>query len=405
MLRYLTAGESHGPVLTVIIEGLPAGIEIDFDAVDRELARRQQGYGRGARMKIESDRAEVVGGVRGGITTGGPVCFQVQNRDWQNWKDKLSPHHSGGEEDAVLTHPRPGHADLAGALKYGTEDFRNILERSSARETAARVAAGALAKQFLLYLGCEATSHVIGIGSVNRPVELPDVTWEEIIAIPNDSPLRCADPKLQERMIDEIDRATQDRDTLGGVIEVVAHTPPPGLGSFIQWDSRLDARLARAMMSIPAMKAVGIGRGVECARLRGSELHDEIFYSSEEGLYRGGNSAGGLEGGVTNGQDLRIKAYMKPLPSLRKPLRSVDIRTMEPVEAARVRSDICAVPAAGVVGESMVALTLAEAALEKFGGDSLEETLTSYRSYMERVGRLQRKHLREAGDGNQKKGT
>jgi chorismate synthase len=401
MLRYLTAGESHGPVLTVIIEGLPAGIEIDFDAVNLELSRRQQGYGRGARMKIESDRIEVAGGVRAGITTGGPVCFQIHNRDWQNWKDKLSPYPPESSAEADIVNPRPGHADLAGALKYGIEDFRNILERSSARETAARVAAGALAKQFLLHLGCEAKSHVIGIGSVNRSAELPDVPWDEIAAIPDDSPLRCADPKLQERMIDEIDRATQDKDTLGGVIEVVAHTPPPGLGSFIQWDNRLDARLARAMMSIPAMKAVGIGRGFESAHLRGSELHDEIFFSPEEGLHRGGNSAGGLEGGVTNGQDLRIKAYMKPLSSLRRPLRSVNIRTMEPVEAARVRSDICAVPAAGVVGESMVALTLAEAALEKFGGDSLEETLTNYRSYMDRVARLQRKRSSKTDGENQ----
>ncbi len=397
MLRFLTAGESHGPALTVILEGLPAGMEIDFNAIDFELSRRQQGYGRGARMKIESDRVEVVGGVRAGRTTGGPVCFQIHNQDWENWKDKLSPYRTEGEESvASLANPRPGHADLAGALKYGIDDFRNILERSSARETAARVAAGALAKQFLVLLGCETRSHVIGIGPVNRPAELPEVTWEQIVAIPNDSPLRCADPKLEKEMVHEIDQAVKDRDTLGGVVEVVAHKPPPGLGSFIQWDARLDGRLARAIMSIPAMKAVAIGRGLECAYLRGSELHDEIFYSPEEGLHRGSNNAGGLEGGVTNGEELRVKAYMKPLSSLRRPLRSVNIKTMEPIEAARVRSDICAVPAAGVVGEAMVALTLAEAALEKFGGDSLSETLTNYRANLERIELVERQHETEA---------
>jgi chorismate synthase len=372
-------------------------MEIDFQAIDHELSRRQQGYGRGARMKIESDRVEILGGVRAGATTGGPVCFQIRNRDWENWKDKLSPYRTEADESvAGLANPRPGHADLAGALKYGTDDFRNILERSSARETAARVAAGALAKQFLVHLGCETRSHVIGIGSVNRSAKLPEVTWEQIVAIPDDSPLHCADSELEKEMVHEIDRAVKSRDTLGGVIEVVAHKPPPGLGSFIQWDSKLDGRLARAMMSIPAMKAVGIGRGVECACLRGSELHDEIFYSPEEGLHRGSNSAGGLEGGVTNGEELRVKAYMKPLASLRRPLRSVNIKTMEPIEAARIRSDICAVPAAGVVGEAMVALTLAEAALEKFGGDAISETLTNYRTFVERVEHVRRQSEAEA---------
>ena len=398
MMRFLTAGESHGPALTVILEGIPAGMEIDFNAIDHELSRRQQGYGRGARMKIESDRVEIAGGVRAGRTTGGPVCFQIRNRDWENWKDKLSPYRTEADEStASLANPRPGHADLAGALKYGIDDFRNILERSSARETAARVAAGALAKQFLAHFGCETRSHVVGIGPVNRSAKLPEVTWEQIVAIPDDSPLHCADSELEKEMVHEIDRAVKNRDTLGGVIEVVAHKPPPGLGSFIQWDSKLDGRLARAMMSIPAMKAVGIGRGVECAYLLGSELHDEIFYSPEEGLHRGSNNAGGLEGGVTNGEELRVKAYMKPLASLRRPLRSVNIKTMEPIEAARVRSDICAVPAAGVVGEAMVALTLAEAALEKFGGDSISETLTNYRTFVERV-ELKRKQREAEAD-------
>ena len=392
MFRFITAGESHGPALTVILEGLPAGLPVDFEALNNELARRQRGYGRGARMKIEKDRVEVQGGIRNGKTTGGPICLRIQNRDWDNWKHKLSPDPADNTDSAPeLFNPRPGHADLAGALKYGVEEFRDILERSSARETTARVAAGAVAKQFLEYLGCRIRSHVTGIGSVNRSAEAPNVKWDEVLAIPEDSPLNCADTKLEREMMDAIDSATKQRDTLGGTIEVVAHFPPPGLGSFTQWDRKLDGRLARAMMSIPAMKAVGIGRGADSARLAGSELHDEIFYSSPEGLQRKTNNAGGLEGGVTNGEEVRATLYMKPLSSLRKPLRSVDIRSTKPIAAAKVRSDICAVPAAGVVAESMMALTLAEDALEKFGGDSLEETLTNYRSHMKRIGGILKK--------------
>lgn len=340
-------------------------------------------------MKIEQDRVEVLGGLRSGQTTGGPISFIIHNKDWENWKDKISPYGKAKDaESAELVNPRPGHADLAGALKYGIDDFRNILERASARETASRVAAGAVAKQFLRHFDCDVRSHVIGVGAVNRAAEAPETTWEQICAIPEDAPLNCADPKLEKEMMAEIDRATQDRDSVGGVIEVVAHTPPAGLGSHIQWDRKLDGKLAQAILSIPAMKAMGIGRGVESALLRGSALHDEIFYSVDEGLHRGSNNAGGLEGGVTNGQELRLKAYMKPLSSLRKPLRSVDIRTMKPVEAARVRSDVCAVPAAGVVAEAMVALILADAALEKFGGDSLTESVTNYRAHQERIRRL-----------------
>jgi chorismate synthase len=391
MLRFITAGESHGPALNVILEGLPAGLALDFDAINLELRRRQGGYGRGARMKIEQDRVEVLGGLRSGQTTGGPISFIIQNKDWENWKDKISPYGKAKDaESAELVNPRPGHADLAGALKYGIDDFRNILERASARETASRVAAGAVAKQFLRHFDCDVRSHVIGVGAVNRAAEAPETTWEQICAIPEDAPLNCADPKLEKEMMAEIDRATQDRDSVGGVIEVVAHTPPAGLGSHIQWDRKLDGKLAQAILSIPAMKAMGIGRGVESALLRGSALHDEIFYSVDEGLHRGSNNAGGLEGGVTNGQELRLKAYMKPLSSLRKPLRSVDIRTMKPVEAARVRSDVCAVPAAGVVAEAMVALILADAALDKFGGDSLTESVTNYRAHQERVRSLLR---------------
>ncbi len=386
MFRFITAGESHGPALTVILEGLPAGIPIDFHLLNNELVRRQRGYGRGARMKIEKDRVEAQGGIRNGKTTGGPICLRIQNRDWENWKHKLSPDPADNTDSAPeLFNPRPGHADLAGALKYGVEEFRDILERSSARETTARVAAGALAKQFLEHLDCLIRSHVTGIGPVNRSAEVTEVKWETILAIPEDSPLNCADTKLEREMMEAIDNAAKEGDTLGGAIEVVAHRPPPGLGSFIQWDRKLDGRLARAMMSIPAMKAVGIGRGADSARLFGSELHDEIFYSSPDGLHRKTNNAGGLEGGVTNGEELRVTLYMKPLSSLRKPLRSVNIRSAKPVAAAKVRSDICAVPAAGVVAESMMALTLVEDALEKFGGDSLEETLTNYRSHMKRI--------------------
>ncbi|MFQ5791864.1 MAG: chorismate synthase [Acidobacteriota bacterium] len=389
MLRFLTAGESHGPELTVILEGLPMGLELDLEAVQRDMARRQQGYGRGARMKIEKDRAELVGGVRHGRTTGGPICLRIRNRDWENWQDQLSPYpDQNTREPAPLVRPRPGHADLAGAFKYGVEDFRDILERSSARETAARVAGGALAKQFLQRLGCAIGSHVIAIGSVRPTAKARDVTWKEIIAIPKGSLLRCTDREHERRMIQEIDRATEEKDTVGGVFEVVAHTPPPGLGSFTQWDRKLDGRLAQAILSIPAVKAVGFGRGADSAFVRGSALHDEILYAPSEGLCRSSNNAGGLEGGVTNGQELRVTAYMKPLSSLRRPLRSVNIRTRQSVEAARVRSDICAVPAAGVVGEAMVALTLAEAALEKFGGDSLSETLAHYEAHMRRVQKL-----------------
>jgi chorismate synthase len=388
MLRFLTAGESHGPALAVVLEGLPAGLPIDFPALGQELARRQQGYGRGARMQIERDAVEVLGGIRSGRSTGGPISFLIRNKDWENWKDKLSPYpREEGVPLPELVNPRPGHADLAGSLKYGTEDFRDILERSSARETAARVAAGALAKQFLHLLGCQIRSHVVSIGAVALASE-EEVPWEAIWALAEDSPLRCVDPEVERRMMEEIDDAGAAGDTVGGAFEVVAHTPPPGLGSFIQWDRRLDGRLAQAICSIPAIKAVGFGAGIEAALRRGSRLHDEIFFSQEQGLYRPTNHAGGLEGGVTNGQELRVKAYMKPLSSLRAPLHSVDIKTKTPVEAARVRSDVSAVPAAGVVAEAMVALTLAAAALEKFGGDSLEETLASYRAHCQRVEQL-----------------
>jgi chorismate synthase len=383
MLRFLTAGESHGPGLTVILEGLPAGLTIDFEAVGRELGRRQKGYGRGARMQIEQDQVEVLGGARHGRTTGGPISFLIRNKDWENWKDKLSPYPQETSLEPMVN-PRPGHADLAGALKYGVEDFRDILERSSARETAARVAAGAVAKGFLKEIGCAVLSHVTAVGRVAL-AEGETIPWERISSIPHDSPLRCADPETELRMMQEIDDAAREGDTVGGVFEVVAHTPPAGIGSFVQWDKRLDGQLAQALCSIPAIKAVGFGRGTAAASVRGSALHDEIVFSEEEGLSRSSNNAGGLEGGITNGLELRASVYMKPLSSLRRPLRSVDIRTKEPVEAARVRSDTSAVPAAGVVGEAMVALVLARAALEKFGGDHIEETLENYRAHRRRI--------------------
>jgi chorismate synthase len=389
MIRFLTAGESHGAALTVILEGLPAGMPVDFDAITHELAQRQRGYGRGARMKIEKDRAEVVGGIRNGMTTGGPICLQIHNKDWKNWKNKLSPYpEQNTERLQELVNPRPGHADLAGALKYGVDDFRDILERSSARETAARVAAASLAKQFLAHFKCEIRSHVIGVGSAHRPDAGKEIAWSEIIRIPDDSPLHCADKRLEKEMMEQIDQAAKRGDTLGGVVEIVAHTPPPGLGSFTQWDKRLDGMLARAMLSVPAIKAVGFGRGAESASLKGSELHDEIVYSSKKGLQRTSNNAGGIEGGITNGEELRIKIYMKPLSSLRRPLQSVDIKTMKAADAAKIRSDTCAVPAAGVVAEAMVALTLAEAAREKFGGDSLRQTLLNYENHKKRVEQL-----------------
>ena len=386
MLRFMTAGESHGPALNVILEGIPAGMELDFDAVDHELARRQKGYGRGARMKIEQDRVEVLGGLRSAQTTGGPISFLIHNKDWKNWKDKLSPYEKPTGASAELVNPRPGHADLAGALKYGVDDFRNILERASARETAARVAAGAVAKQFLRHLDCEIRSHVVGVGSVQIPNDAPQVAWEEIVAISEDAHpqlRRCGARKENGRRSRSRDpgkghRGRRHRDRR-------AYSPA---GSGLLHPVGPKAR--RALGASHFVHPRDEGHGLRTRRRfrfypRVGPLHDEIFYSPAEGLHRGSNNAGGLEGGVTNGQELRIKAYMKPLSSLRKPLRSVDIRTMKPIEAARVRSDICAVPAAGVVGEAMVALTLADAALEKFGGDSLAETLANYEAHSQRI--------------------
>jgi chorismate synthase len=395
MLRFLTAGESHGQALVTILEGMPAGVAIDFDAVTAQLRRRQTGYGRGRRMAIESDRAQVLSGVRHGLTTGGPIALLIPNKDWENWQRTMAVESAPapeipGSDRPLVTRPRPGHADLAGVVKYGHEDIRNVLERASARETAARVAIGSLARQLLRQLDTEIVSHVTGIGSAALPDALA-VTYEQIREIGDDSPLHCVDTDVEKRMIAEIDAAREAGDTMGGSFEVIARGLPIGLGSHVQWDRKLDGRLAQALMSIPAIKAVGIGRGPLVSTLPGSRIHDEILppkgAPSRTGVAvsRPTNNAGGLEGGITNGEDLRVTGYMKPIATLMKPLRSVDLTTMAESPAVIERSDVCAVPAAAVVGEAMVAIVLADAATEKFGGDSLEEMLENYRAYKARV--------------------
>jgi chorismate synthase len=379
MLRFLTAGESHGPALTVILEGMPAGLPIDFQQLALDLRRRQAGYGRGRRMVIESDTAEFLGGVRHGQTTGGPIAMQIRNRDWDNWQATMyveaeRPADAPGARRAPVVRPRPGHADLAGALKYDHADIRDVLERASARETAARVAAGALARQFLGALGIRIISHVRAIGAVHLP-ETRVVRTDEADAI-EQSPVRCSDPEIATRMMAAIDEAREAGDTLGGQIEVVVAGLPVGLGSHVQWDRKLDGRLAQAVMSIPAIKAVAIGDGVDGASRPGSRVHDEIVLTQTAAgrqLSRPTNRAGGLEGGITTGEDLRVTAFMKPIATLMQPLRSVDLTTLEEAPAAIERSDVCAVPAAGVIAEAMVALVLADAVLERFGGDALSQ--------------------------------
>jgi chorismate synthase len=388
MLRFLSAGESHGPALVAILEGMPAGLAIDFDQVTQDLRRRQGGYGRGRRMAIESDRARFVGGVRRGRTTGAPVAFVIENRDWPNWQQTMhaeaeTPEGATGARRAAVVRPRPGHADLAGALKFDHEDIRDVLERASARETAARVAAGAVARQLLHRVGIAVASHVTGIGPVTITDD-PPIAFDRIRSIANDSPLYCVDPDRQAEMIAAIDRAREAGDTLGGSFEVVAAGLPVGLGSYTQWDRKLDGRLAQALMSIHAIKAVGIGLGALAARRPGSQVHDEITTVAGAGsddvvVTRPTNRAGGLEGGVTNGQELRITGYMKPISTLMKPLRSVDLTTLDEAPAAIERSDVCAVPAAAVVGEAMVCLILADAVLERFGGDSMRQLEAHFR--------------------------
>ena len=379
MLRFLTAGESHGQALVVTVDGMPAGLQLDIDALNLQLRRRQGGYGRGRRMQIESDRAEVLSGVRHGITTGAPIALLIRNRDWVNWQqtmhvDAEKPEGATGPENRpTVTRPRPGHADLAGAIKYGHSDIRDVLERASARETAARVAAGSLARQLLGRFSIRIASHVSAIGDAVLPANRL-VTFDEAAALPDD-PLRCADAQVQQQMITAIDAAKEAGDTLGGAFEVIATGVPPGLGSYVQWDRKLDGRLAQAMMCIHAIKAVGIGIGPDVAFRPGSRVHDEILPPRHDATLpvRPSNNAGGLEGGVTNGQDLRVSGFMKPIATLMKPLRSIDLNTLQDAPAAIERSDVCAVPAAAVVGEAMVSFVLADAFLEKFGGDSIDE--------------------------------
>jgi chorismate synthase len=382
-LRFTTAGESHGPGLTAVLEGLPAGLELTPEEVDRDLARRQLGHGRGGRMKIEKDRAEVTAGVRHGVTLGSPVSLRIENRDYENWEERMSPWPVNGPVDEVHL-PRPGHADLAGVQKFGFTDVRNVLERASARETAARVAAGALARALLGALGVQIRSHVLRIGTVTAPTrdQMEPGDFEGV----DDSPVRCLDAAASAAMVEEIDAARKANESLGGVFEVRAFGLVPGLGSHLSWLERLDGRLAQAVMSIHAMKGVAIGDGFELAARVGSQAHDEIFWSQERGFFRETNHAGGLEGGMTTGQPLVVGAAMKPLPTLTKPLRSVDIATKEPADALRERTDSCTVPAAGVVGEAMVALVLAAAYREKFGGDHLDDMRAAVRAYEERIG-------------------
>ncbi len=386
MFRFTTAGESHGRALVAILEGMPAGLPVDGESINRELERRQWGYGRGGRMKIERDRAEIISGVRHGLTLGSPVALMIENHDWANWTDVMAvePREINSEKSRRVKRPRPGHADLAGGQKFGARDLRNVLERASARETAARVACGALARQLLAAFGVEIRSHVIQLGGV--PEAALELSWETIAAVPDDAPLRCADPEAQGRMVTLIDEKKRAGDTLGGVFEVVARGLVPGLGSHTSWDEKLDGRLAQAVMSIPAVKAVAIGAGLEASSLPGSEVHDEIAYvDATKQFIRRTNRAGGLEGGITNGEELRVRGHLKPISTLRRALRSIDIDTKQEESAAFERSDVTAVPAAGVIGEAMVALVLAGAMREKFGGDSLGEMRRNFDGYREQL--------------------
>src|SRR3954453_1828454 len=382
-LRFTTAGESHGPGLVAVVEGLPAGLELTPEAIDRDMARRQLGHGRGGRMKIEKDRADVTAGVRHGRTLGSPVALRIENRDFVNWEERMSPWPVDGEVDEVHL-PRPGHADLAGIQKFGFSDVRNVLERASARETAARVAAGALAKALLGELGVSVHSHVLSIGGVAAPEPegLSPGSFDGV----DDSPVRCLDGPASEAMVAEIDAARKANESLGGVFEVRAFGLVPGIGSHVSWDQRLDGRLAQGILSTQALKGVGIGDGFDLAGRVGSQAHDEIFWSEEGGYARETNRAGGIEGGMTTGDPLVVRGAMKPLPTLTKPLRSVDTETKEPAQALRERTDSCTVPAAGVVGEAMVALVLAAAYLEKLGGDHIDDVRAALERYRERIG-------------------
>ena len=387
MLRYFTAGESHGEALVGFLSGMPAGLKVDQEYLDRELWRRQQGYGRGGRMKIESDKAHIISGVRQGKTIGSPIAILLENKDWKNWQESLPVEEGDPARHKAVASPRPGHADLAGALKYNFPEARYVLERASARESAARVAIGGVAKLFLRELGIDVLSHVTSVGAAATRSE---VSWDQIAALArrDEVLLNCAEQETEQRMKEEVDQVLKNGDSVGGVFEVVAHNTPPGLGTYAQWDERLDARLAAAVMSLQAVKAVEIGSGVTAAASPGSAVHDEIGYGESDtlsGFTRARNNAGGIEGGVSNGEDIRVRGYLKPISTLRRPLQSVDFATREPVKAAYERSDVCVVPAAGVAAEAMVALTLAACALDKFGGDSMTETLRNFQGYCQQL--------------------
>jgi len=395
MLRYFTAGESHGPCLTILIDGVPAGFPIDIAKINHDLWRRQQGYGRGGRMLIEKDEAQIRSGIRWGETLGSPVALGIENRDWKNWTKKMSPSPEDRDDRIAVTKPRPGHADLNGVLKYDRRDIRDILERASARDTVSRTAAGAFAKQLLAPFGIRVMGYIRSIGGVTA--NLDGLTYEETYARAEESPVRTADSAAEAKMIALIEECKKEGNTLGGIFEVVALGLPPGLGTHTQWDKKLDGRLAQALMSIQAIKGVEVGLGFEMARRRGSQVHDEIFFDPEKmvsevtprivptGFYRGSNNSGGTEGGMTNGAPLVVRVAMKPISTLMSPLQSVDLRTKQSADASVERSDVCAAPAAAVVGESVVAFELANALLDKFGGDSLREIKRNYENYLEQI--------------------
>ncbi len=398
MLRYFTAGESHGPCLTAIIDGVPAGFAIDVGKINHDLWRRQQGYGRGGRMLIEKDEAQVRSGIRWGETLGSPVALGIENRDWKNWTKKMSPAPQDRDESIAVTKPRPGHADLTGVLKYRHSDIRNILERASARDTVSRTAVGSFCKQLLSPFGIRIMGYIRSIGSVEA--ETQGLNYEEIFARSEESPVRVADKEAEEKMISLIEDCKKRGDTLGGIFEVATLGLPPGLGTHAQWDRKLDGRLAQALMSIQAIKGVEIGLGFEMARRRGSEVHDEIFFDPHKmvsegtprivptGFYRGSNNSGGTEGGMSNGAPLVVRVAMKPISTLMSPLQSVDLRSKQPADASVERSDVCSAPAAAVVGEAVVAFELAVAFLEKFGGDSLHEITRNYEGYLGQIKNL-----------------
>jgi len=384
MIRYLTAGESHGQALVGVIEGLPANMQIDIDALNQELYRRQQGYGRGGRMGIEQDKVEILSGVRFGRTLGSPISFILRNRDWKNWLDEMNP--LEGKSKQPVTRPRPGHADLSGVLKYGFDDIRDVLERSSARETAVRVAVGAFVKQFLAVFGVRIFSHILQIGQVKVDINsIKEVlAGDEINRLADQSPVRCLDAATSEKMVQFIRRTKQQGDTAGGIIQIIIRGLPPGLGTYVHWDRKLDAQLAYTLMSIQAVKGVEIGVGFNAADKTGSQFQDEIFY--ENGRYfRKTNNAGGIEGGMSTGDDIVIQVMKKPIPTLMKPLRSVDMKTKEPFLAHKERSDVTAVPACSVITEAVVAPVIANALIDKFGGDTMDDILTTYQNYLGRI--------------------